>query len=68
MIDTIIALSHNLNLTVIAEGIEDDTQRDQLRASGCNAGQGYLYAHALTSEDATALLAERRAGRTAQLR
>jgi diguanylate cyclase (GGDEF)-like protein/PAS domain S-box-containing protein len=67
MIDTIIALSHNLNLSVVAEGIEEDSQRDHLRASGCNTGQGFLYAQALTSEEATAFLAERQASPTALL-
>jgi len=67
MIDTIIALSHNLNLTVVAEGIEQDSQRDQLRASGCNSGQGFLYAHALSAEEATELLAADHAGHTALL-
>ena len=68
MIDTIIALSHNLNLTVVAEGIEEAGQRDQLRASGCNAGQGFLYAHALPSEETTALLAQYHPSPTARLR
>ena len=58
MINSIIALSHNLKLTVVAEGIEEPSQRDQLRQSGCNTGQGYLYSRPLSPHDATQLLAE----------
>ena len=56
MVNSIIALSHNLKLTVVAEGIEETCQRDHLRRSGCNTGQGYLYSRPLTSDDATRLL------------
>jgi diguanylate cyclase (GGDEF)-like protein/PAS domain S-box-containing protein len=58
MVNSIIALSHNLKLTVVAEGIEETCQRDHLRRSGCNTGQGYLYSRPLTSDDATRLLTE----------
>lgn len=58
MINSIIALSHNLKLTVVAEGIEEPAQRDQLRQSGCNTGQGYLYSHPVTAQDATQLLTQ----------
>jgi diguanylate cyclase (GGDEF)-like protein/PAS domain S-box-containing protein len=61
MINSIIALSHNLKLTVVAEGIEEPCQRDHLRRSGCNTGQGYLYSHPLTPQDATRLLTENNA-------
>jgi EAL domain-containing protein (putative c-di-GMP-specific phosphodiesterase class I) len=43
---------------VVAEGIEETCQRDHLRRSGCNSGQGYLYSRPLTSDDATRLLTE----------
>ncbi|HEV8235160.1 MAG TPA: EAL domain-containing protein [Gemmatimonadaceae bacterium] len=58
MVNSIIALSHNLKLTVVAEGIEETCQRDHLRRSGCNSGQGYLYSRPLTSDDATRLLSD----------
>lgn len=40
----VIELGRNLNLTVIAEGIEDDGQAQTLLGLGCHEGQGYLYA------------------------
>jgi diguanylate cyclase (GGDEF)-like protein/PAS domain S-box-containing protein len=38
---TIIAMAHNLNMLVIAEGVEDDAQLEALRRLGCDAIQGF---------------------------
>jgi diguanylate cyclase (GGDEF)-like protein/PAS domain S-box-containing protein len=40
---TIVALGHNLGLTVIAEGVETADQRDFLAGLGCDAFQGYHF-------------------------
>jgi EAL domain-containing protein (putative c-di-GMP-specific phosphodiesterase class I) len=40
----VIELGRNLNLTVIAEGIEEEAQAETLLRMGCHEGQGYLYA------------------------
>jgi EAL domain-containing protein (putative c-di-GMP-specific phosphodiesterase class I) len=45
----VIELGRNLNLTVIAEGIEDEVQAKTLLEMGCHEGQGYLYARPLTA-------------------
>jgi diguanylate cyclase (GGDEF)-like protein len=45
--NAIIALGKNLGLTIVAEGIELEAQRDQLRAMGCDIGQGYLFSRPL---------------------
>jgi EAL domain-containing protein (putative c-di-GMP-specific phosphodiesterase class I) len=45
----VIELGRNLNLTVIAEGIEEAVQAETLLRLGCHEGQGYLYAKPLTS-------------------
>jgi EAL domain-containing protein (putative c-di-GMP-specific phosphodiesterase class I) len=45
---TIIALGRNLNLSVIAEGVESLAQRDFLEAEGCHLYQGFLFGRALT--------------------
>ena len=43
VINTIIALSNQLSLLVIAEGIETSEQLQYLQALGCELGQGYLF-------------------------
>lgn len=44
IVRTIVALARQLNLAVIAEGIETCEQWDAIRALGCDAGQGYYFA------------------------
>lgn len=43
IVSTIIALANNLNLNVIAEGVETDTQREFLKSRQCQQIQGYLF-------------------------
>ena len=62
MVRSIIGLGHNLSLTVVAEGIEDADQLDELRAAGCNIGQGYLFARPVPPEEVPELLAGPTAG------
>lgn len=42
IVQTIIALGQSLGLTVIAEGVETEAQRQMLARLGCEAFQGYL--------------------------
>lgn len=53
---TIIGLSHNLNMEVIAEGIETDFQLACLRSLDCQYGQGYFFAKPMPREDIETLL------------
>jgi diguanylate cyclase (GGDEF)-like protein len=53
---TIIALAKRLNLDVIAEGVETESQRDFLATAGCRAYQGYLYSRPLPLEDFQTML------------
>ncbi|GEM_PF-782242 len=39
-----IDMAHALGMTVVAEGVETDEQREFLRDHGCDWAQGYLYA------------------------
>lgn len=47
MVKTIIELGLNLDLDIIAEGIETDFQMQFLQQSGCTLGQGYLLSRPL---------------------
>lgn len=47
---TIIALAHKLNMGVIAEGIEDDTQLSYLSDELCDEGQGFYFSRPLPAE------------------
>ncbi len=47
VVETMVRLSKQLGLTVIAEGVEDDAQLDAARLAGCDAVQGYRVAPAL---------------------
>ena len=64
MVRSIISIGHNLNLGVVAEGIEQTNQLDELRKAGCNTGQGYLFARPAPPEHITELLTQQRAEQT----
>jgi EAL domain-containing protein (putative c-di-GMP-specific phosphodiesterase class I) len=42
IVEVIIALARKLGLKVVAEGVEQEAQRDFLHAEGCDQFQGYL--------------------------
>jgi EAL domain-containing protein (putative c-di-GMP-specific phosphodiesterase class I) len=50
IVKTIIGLAHNLNLKVVAEGVETINQRQLLSLAGCEFGQGYLFAEPMPVE------------------
>lgn len=50
---TVIALGLNLNMEVLAEGVETEAQRDFLTESGCQVFQGYLFGKPISGEDLT---------------
>jgi predicted signal transduction protein with EAL and GGDEF domain len=43
IVNTIIAMAKNLNLSVIAEGVETEGQRKILQENGCMRFQGFLF-------------------------
>jgi diguanylate cyclase (GGDEF)-like protein/PAS domain S-box-containing protein len=53
---SVISLAHNLNMRVVAEGVETPGQARFLASHGCDAMQGYLYSRPLTAADFTSLL------------
>jgi diguanylate cyclase (GGDEF)-like protein/PAS domain S-box-containing protein len=56
IVRAIIGLAHELNIMVIAEGIESQAQFDLVRRWGCHMIQGFYYARPLPAEEITALL------------
>ena len=55
IVKTIVSFSKSLNLDIIAEGVEDISQRDFLLKEGCSFAQGYLYSKPI-DEDSLKLL------------
>ncbi len=53
IIKTIISLAQNLNLQLIAEGVETISQCDMLKDLGCELGQGYFWWKPLSCRDAS---------------
>lgn len=51
IIKTIIALSRNLNMKVLAEGVETKEQLDKLAEYGCDEAQGYWFSPPLPAEE-----------------
>jgi len=43
IVSTIVAMGHNLSMTVVAEGVETEAQLAYLRDIGCDEAQGYLF-------------------------
>ncbi|MBA1421193.1 MAG: EAL domain-containing protein [Epsilonproteobacteria bacterium] len=56
IVQTVLALSESLRLEVVAEGIENEVQRDFLLDKGCTVGQGYYYSKPLPSNEIEQLL------------
>lgn len=53
IVKAIITLAHNLDLKVIAEGVETKEQLDFLKQYQCDSIQGYLFSKPITAEDYT---------------
>jgi diguanylate cyclase (GGDEF)-like protein len=56
---SIVGLATNLRLHIVAEGVENVEQRDQLVDLGCRYGQGYLFAKPMTADVIAGLLHRR---------
>ncbi len=55
---TILAMTAELKLTAVAEGVETQAQADFLRANGCGIAQGYFFSRPLPADECTAFLAK----------
>jgi len=59
IVQGIIALAHNLDLSVVAEGVETDEQKDLLESLKCDVIQGYLLSRPLPAAELEAWMKER---------
>ena len=56
--ETIAHLAHNLELKVVAEGIETEAQLNKIKELKCDIGQGYLFSKPLPPEQFAKLLSQ----------
>lgn len=58
LVKSIIALGTNMNMKIIAEGVEKSEEADMLRTMGCERAQGYFFSRPLSEKDVTDKLLE----------
>jgi EAL domain-containing protein (putative c-di-GMP-specific phosphodiesterase class I) len=58
LLEAIVSLGHNLDMTMLAEGIETKAQLLRLQGLGCELGQGYLFSRAIPAIEVPAMLAK----------
>jgi diguanylate cyclase (GGDEF)-like protein len=56
LLETIVALGHNLDMTVLAEGIETQDQFHRIKELGCELGQGYFFSPAVPLPEVPGLI------------
>jgi diguanylate cyclase (GGDEF)-like protein len=57
IVRTIVNLGHELNLNVVAEGVETIEQLEFLRSINCDAAQGFLFSQPMTALDLESAIA-----------
>ncbi len=60
IVRSVIDLAHNFELTVVAEGVEDEATFKDLKKMGCDLVQGFYFSPALPSTELLAWLPRRR--------
>jgi len=58
IISAIVTMAKDMELSVIAEGVETETQLEYLRSIGCPQAQGYLLSYPLSADSTLELLSE----------
>lgn len=59
LVQSIVSLAKNLNMTVTAEGIEEQSELDALKELECEYGQGYFFAKPLARDEIIQKLKEK---------
>jgi len=59
IISAVIALAHQLRLSVVAEGVETEQQSEFLRGANCEHLQGFFFVHPLPADELERVLASR---------
>ena len=60
LLEAIISLGHKLGMTMLAEGIETETQLERLHNLGCEFGQGFYWSPAVADDKVSAMLKRHR--------
>lgn len=60
VLNAIVIMSHQLNMRVVAEGIETDKQLNAVKLSGCDEMQGFIFSKPLEARDFFTLLMKNR--------
>lgn len=60
IVNLIVVLGRELNLRIVAQGIESSTHLDRLKQIGCGFGQGYFFSKPLEVEQVQQLLKQQR--------
>ena len=58
LVESIISLGHNIGMSIIAEGIEEENQATTLKNMGCDKIQGYFFSKPLAENDLISYLSE----------
>ena len=56
LLESVAEIAGRLNMTTIAEGVENEEQGRELLSIGCNIAQGYFYSRPVSYEEATAMI------------
>ena len=59
IIRAIIAMAHNLNMKVLAEGVETGEQLEYLIEHGCDEAQGFFFSRAVAEEEFSGFLSKK---------
>jgi EAL domain-containing protein (putative c-di-GMP-specific phosphodiesterase class I) len=60
LVEAIVRMAQSLDLSIVAEGVEELEQARWLRERGCELAQGYLFARPMPADDLLQLLASPR--------